>query len=61
MRPVRDVLLDNENYIRCPLYERLRRDITRYIVRTILEMKRRGEIRGDSYLTVLHRLRVGLK
>lgn len=61
LRPVRDVLLDNENYIRCPLYERLRRDITRYIVRTILEMKRRGEIRGDSYLTVLHRLRVGLK
>ncbi|MDE5622624.1 MAG: hypothetical protein K2I59_06530, partial [Alistipes sp.] len=61
LRSVRDVLLDNENYTRCPLYKRLQRDITRYIVRTILEMKRRGEIRGDSYLTVLHRLREGLK
>lgn len=61
LRSVRDVLLDNENYTSCPLYKRLQRDITRYIVRTILEMKRRGEIRGDSYLTILQRLREGLK
>lgn len=57
LRSIRDVLLDNENYVRCPLYKRLQRDITRYIVRTIIEMKHRGEIQGDSYLTVLRNLR----
>ena len=57
LRSIRDVLLDNENYVRCPLYRRLQRDITRYITRTILDMKRRGEIQGDSYLTVLRNLR----
>ncbi len=57
LRPVRDVLLDNENYTQCPLYKQLQRDINRYLIRTILEMKRRGEIRGDSYLAILRRLR----
>ncbi len=57
LRSIRDVLLDNENYTRCPLYKRLERDIERYIVRTILEMKRRDEIEGDSYLTILRNLR----
>ena len=57
LRSIRDVLRDNENYVRCPLYRRLQRDITRYISRTILDMKRRGEIQGDSYLTVLRNLR----
>lgn len=59
LRSIRDVLLDNENYTRCPLYKRLQRDIERYIARTILEMKRRGEIQGDSYLTILRNLREG--
>jgi len=57
LRPVRDVLLDNENYTRCPLYKRLQRNISRYIIRTIIEMKHRGEIRGDSYLAILRNLR----
>jgi len=57
LRSIRDVLLDNENYTRCPLYKRLQRDIQRYIARTLLDMKRRGEIQGDSYLTILRNLR----
>ncbi|WP_418992587.1 DUF4435 domain-containing protein [Alistipes sp.] len=57
LRSIRDVLLDNENYTKCPLYKRLQRDITRYIVRTIIDMKHRGEIEGDSYLTILRNLR----
>lgn len=57
LRSIRDVLLDNENYTRCPLYKRLQHAIARYIVRTIVEMKRRGEIQGDSYLEILRKLR----
>jgi len=56
LRSIRDVLLDNENYTRCPLYARLRRDIERYIIRTIIAMKRRGEIVDDSFWTILRRL-----
>lgn len=56
-RSIRDVLLDNENYTACPLYRGLRRDIERYIVRTIVAMKRRGEIRDDSFWTIVRRLR----
>lgn len=57
LRSIRDVLLDNENYTKCPLYKRLQRDIERYIVRTIWEMKRRGDIRDASVLTILRNLR----
>lgn len=57
LRSIRDVLLDNENYTRCPLYKRLQRAIARYIGRTIIEMKQRGEIQGDSYLTILRNFR----
>ncbi|MCH5335432.1 MAG: DUF4435 domain-containing protein [Alistipes sp.] len=42
-RSIRDVLLDNENYTSCPLYQRLERDIAAYIERTIAAMRRRGE------------------
>ena len=56
-RSIRDVLLDNENYTACPLYRGLRRDIERYIVRTIVAMKRRGEIRDDSFWTIVRHLR----
>ncbi len=34
-RSIRDVLLDNENYTECPLYEQLRGDIERYLERAI--------------------------
>lgn len=57
LRSIRDVLLDNENYTKCPLYKRLQRDIERYIVRTIWEMKRRGEIHDESVLTIVRNLR----
>ncbi|MEG1611255.1 MAG: DUF4435 domain-containing protein [Alistipes sp.] len=54
---IRDVLLDNENYTSCPLYKRLYRDIGKYLIRTILEMKKRGEIPNDSVLSIIHKLR----
>lgn len=56
-RSIRDVLLDNENYTDCPLYRGVRRDIERYIIRTIIAMKRRGEIRDDSFWTIIRRMR----
>ena len=31
LRSIRDVLLDNENYTACPLYELLKNDIQRFI------------------------------
>ena len=38
LRSIRDVLLDNENYISSPLYKRLKSDIQRYIDSTIAKM-----------------------
>jgi hypothetical protein len=35
LRSTRDVLLDNENYTSCPLYQKLKADIENYIQRTI--------------------------
>ena len=61
LRSVRDVLLDNENYTACPLYGRLRRDIGRYVVRTILEMKRNGEIPDVGTLDILRALRGNIR
>lgn len=61
LRSIRDVLLDNENYTRSPLYKRLQHDIERYIVRTIVSMKRSGVIRDDSFWTILRNLREGHK
>ena len=57
LRSIRDVLLDNENYTGCPLYKRLQRDIRKYIARTVIDMKRNGEIRDDSYWTILRKFR----
>lgn len=56
LRPVRDVLLDHENYMDCPLYKRLQRDLLRYVRLTIGGMYRRGEIRDSSYITALRHL-----
>ena len=39
LRSIRDVLLDNENYTRCPLYENLRRDIDEYLKGVISHMR----------------------
>ncbi|MDE7304655.1 MAG: DUF4435 domain-containing protein [Alistipes sp.] len=57
LRSIRDVLLDNENYTRCTLYKRLQRDIQRYIARTIVDMKRKGEIRDESFWTILRKFK----
>ena len=57
LRSIRDVLLDNENYTRCPLYKRLHNDIERYLEHTIWEMKRRGELPEDSVLTIARNLK----
>ena len=56
LRPVRDVLLDHENYMACPLYKRLQRDLLRYVRLTIGSMRERGEIDGSEYITVLRHL-----
>lgn len=56
LRPVRDVLLDHENYMDCPLYKRLQRDLLRYVRLTVGGMYQRGEIRDSSYLTTLRHL-----
>ena len=39
LRSIRDVLLDNENYTECPLYERLRGDIEQYLQRAIAKIR----------------------
>lgn len=56
LRPVRDVLLDHENYMDCPLYKRLQRNLLRYVRLTIGDMYKRGEISDSSYITVLRHL-----
>lgn len=56
LRPVRDVLLDHENYMDCPLYKRLQRNLLRYVRLTIGDMYKRGEINDSSYITVLRHL-----
>lgn len=43
LRSTRDVLLDNENYTSCPLYQNLKADIESYIIRTIDKIKSRRE------------------
>ena len=53
---MRDVLLDHENYMDCPLYKRLQRDLLRYVRLTVGGMYQRGEIRDSSYLTTLRHL-----
>ena len=57
------VALKNEmsNYTKCPLYKRLQRDIERYIARTILEMKRSGQIKEKSVFGILHKMRQGME
>lgn len=42
-RSIRDVLLDNENYTDCPLYELLKRDIESYLNKAIEKLKNTKE------------------
>ncbi len=56
LRSIRDVLLDNENYTTCPLYKRLRRDLYKYLVRTILTLQKRGDLPNDALLSITRHL-----
>ena len=38
LRSIRDVLLDNENYTECPLYQRLKADIEHYLEQAIKKL-----------------------
>lgn len=49
LRPVREVLLDNENYRQCHLYKQLKEDIQTYINRTIACMVEKDPI-GSAFL-----------
>ncbi len=60
-RSIRDVLLDNENYTTCPLYKRLQSDITAYMIETIIEMKQKGDIKDESYMTILQKFQEGVE
>ncbi len=45
LRSIKDVLLDNENYTSCPLYNKLRADIQNYLERAIFKIKsKRGAV-----------------
>lgn len=57
-RSIRDVLLDNENYTSCPLFQHLHKDIQEYIGRTAWQMKKEGRTQ-DSVLKVIHNIRSG--
>ena len=58
-RSIRNVPATNEIYTSCPLYKRLGRDIGKYLLRTILAMKRRGELPEDSVIAIARRFRQG--
>ncbi|MFR9589727.1 MAG: hypothetical protein SNH66_02805, partial [Rikenellaceae bacterium] len=61
MRSIRDVLLDNENYTRCPLYKLLHKDLEQYIIETVIGMKNRGEIPEESFMDILNRIKNSLR
>ena len=54
-RSIRDVLLDNENYDKCPLFKQLYRDIERYLLRAIWRMRQQGEIPSSASVISLAR------
>ena len=56
LRPVRDVLLDHENYMDCPLYKRLQHSLLRYVRLVVGDMYKRGEIQDPAYFTVMRHL-----
>ncbi len=47
-RSIKDVLLDNENYIFCPLFQQLHDDIARYMTRYLWQMKVDGELTEEQ-------------
>ncbi len=61
LRSIKDVLLDNENYRRCPLYRALHLDLVKYIVNTVTQMKDRGEIPEDSIWEIIDKITNSLR
>ncbi len=61
LRSIHDVLLDNENYTKCPLFKALYADLICYILRTVKGMKDRGEIPEDSIFDIVNKLESLLK
>ncbi|MFR9496178.1 MAG: DUF4435 domain-containing protein [Rikenellaceae bacterium] len=61
LRSIKDVLLDNENYTKCPLFKALHSDLTRYIIRTVKDMKNRGEIPEDSIWEIIKNIENSLR
>ncbi len=61
VRSIKDVLLDNENYTKCPLYKLLHKELEQYIINTVLDMKRAGEIPEESILDVVDKIENSLR
>lgn len=59
-RSIREVLLDNDNYTDCPLYKWLKRDIEKYIARTIWTLKHRGDLPREATDGLMRSLRKGV-
>ncbi len=61
LRSIRDVLLDNENYTKCPLYKSLHKDLERYIINTVVDMKNQGKIPEESIWEIINNVENSLK
>ncbi len=61
LRSIKDVLLDNENYAKCPLFRALRADLARYIIQTVKDMKSQGEIKDESIWDIIHNIESSLR
>ncbi len=61
LRSIKDVLLDNENYTKCPLFRALHADLARYIVVTVKDMKSRGEIPEESIWDIIKNIESSLR
>ncbi len=60
-RSIKDVLLDNENYTKCPLFKALYMDLVKYIITTVKEMKDRGEIPEESIWEIVDNVKNALR
>ncbi len=61
LRSIKDVLLDNENYTKCPLFRALHEDLARYIITTVKDMKSRGEIPEESIWDIIKNIESSLR
>ncbi|MFR9524080.1 MAG: DUF4435 domain-containing protein [Rikenellaceae bacterium] len=61
LRSIKDVLLDNENYTKCPLFKALHADLAQYIIETVKDMMSRGEIPDDSIWEIISKIENSIK